>query len=88
MITRTNAYQVGNKTFATLEEAKASALLELLGKEGESGAVGISWDHVAERLVKEQDKIVDILTTGPRSKPRSRKINGGKRHKTPKEVAT
>jgi hypothetical protein len=38
-------------------------------------------------IVKEREKILDILTTGPRSKPRSRKINGAKRTRAPKEVA-
>jgi len=78
MITRTQAYQVGDKTFATLEEAQTYEMQSLLNNCSVSGSVGSAefWKSTAEYLVVEQkDKVVDILTTGPRSKPKARKIN-------------
>lgn len=36
-------------------------------------------EAVAECLVAHKADIIDILTTGPRSHPKARKVNGGKR---------
>jgi len=86
VITRTQAYQVGDKTFATLEEAQTYEMQSLLNNCSVSGSVGSAefWKSTAEFVVEQKDKVVDILTTGPRSKPKARKIN--KKNK-PKEAA-
>ena len=86
MITKTQAYQVGDKTFASLEEAQTHELSTSI----EAGTENVSTDQckaVALHLVANKEKIIDILTTGPRSKPKARKINGAKRNKALKEVA-
>lgn len=77
MITKTNAFQTSDeKQFPTLEEAQIHEIACLLPEEQDS----LNWQRdVADKLLKQKDKLLDILTTGPRSKPKARKINGATR---------
>lgn len=89
MIEKTQAYKVGDKTFATLAEAQHHELEQLLAPQGE-----IDWKteaaaggpaYWAARIVDNRDAVVDILTTGPNSKPRARSIHGGKKVRKAKD---
>jgi hypothetical protein len=42
---------------------------------------------IAAIAVLERDKIIDCLTTGPRSLAKARKVNGGTKKRTPKVAA-
>jgi hypothetical protein len=72
MITRTNAFQTSDdKTHATLEDAQKHELELISGHGGDS----VAW------LMQNKEKILDILTTTTTSKPRARKVNGGKKQR-------
>lgn len=47
----------------------------------------MSTTPVVEVILKNRDKIVDLLTTTKTSKPRARKINGASKKRTPKPDA-
>lgn len=77
MIERVNAFKVGERVFPTIEEAQKSEIralidIEIIDPSSESTVSG-----VVDLILKYQDKIIDILTMTPASKPRARKINGG-----------
>ena len=70
MITRTQSYQTSDgKTFAELSEAQAHEINIVF----ESNLVG------ASEIVRHSKQIVDILTTGPNSRPPARAVNGGRK---------
>ena len=70
MITRSTAFVTSdNETFATLEGAQGHELMLVLGCADDNPVIPI--------LLKNADRIIDILTTTPTSKPRARKANGG-----------
>ncbi len=71
MILRTQAYQVADKIFNTLAEAQTHEIAALLD------AVPI--EGIPAAIVNNADPILDILMTGPRSKPKARKINGARK---------
>ncbi len=71
MIERTSAFKTSDgQTFAELPDAQKHEL-ELLLEHDDDLPMTVS------TLLEHADKIVDILTTGPRSKPKARKIHGG-----------
>lgn len=84
MIEFAKSYRVGPKVFATLEEAQAASLLEIFEHIliGDAKAT-INAQHlnplIAEVLIKERERVIDILSTTASSKPRARKINGGRK---------
>jgi hypothetical protein len=67
MIEFKKAYVVGTAVYATLEEAQESELQDIIG------------DESAKRVMAVKDKVLDVLTTKPTSKPRARAVNGGKK---------
>lgn len=67
MITRTHGFTVGDQMFASLEEAQLCELTALLDK------------AAAEHVLKNKDKVLDILTTTSTSKAKARGINGGRK---------
>lgn len=71
MIEKTVAYKVGEQFFPTIVEAQTSELATLLNEVPISDVPGF--------LVRHSDQVVDILTMTPTSKPRARRINGGKK---------
>lgn len=83
MITKTTGYQVGDndKIHATVEEAQVSEVSRIFGECNGSGACESERiQEIASDLVhKYKQEIIDILTTGPKSKPKARAINGGKK---------
>jgi len=83
MIERKPSFAVGDNVFATLEEAQKFELLLLLADLGETEAQKVSGE-----ILNNKDRIVDILTTTGTSKPKARKINGGKKVRAPKTPAT
>lgn len=86
MIEFTKSYKVGDKVFATLEEAQRAELVALIDLDGdpgmldaakaESGESGVA-ELIVNELIKQRDKVIDILSTTATSKPRARRINGG-----------
>ena len=58
MIERTNSFKVGNQSFLTLEDAQKFELDVFFGS-----------NDVVDKILKNKDKIIDILTTTPTSLP-------------------
>lgn len=80
MIEFTKSYRVGDKVFATIEEAQAEEISILLN-------IGVGSDQIA-MILKHRDALVDILTTTKSSRPRGRKSNGAtKKRKATTEAA-
>lgn len=70
MITRTQSYQTSDgMTFAELADAQAHEIDILFA--------GIN--PTANAIVDKSKQIVDILTTGPNSRPSARAVNGGRK---------
>lgn len=76
MITKAPSFVTSDQqTFLTLEAAQGHEIEQLA--DGYKGPI-------AEWIMSQRDKIVDILTTTATSKPRARSINGGKKTRKPK----
>ena len=77
MIERTASFKTSDgDIFGTVQEAQIHELKLLL----DSAPI----DTIPARLVKESEKVIDILTTTSTSKARARSINGGKKSRKPK----
>lgn len=92
MITRIQGYQSSDGTFHPSLERARQVELEMLLKEViekpqplQGGATFVS--SVVGEIIRNGDKIVDILTTTPNSKVRGRKVNGATRKRTPKHIS-
>lgn len=82
MITRISAFTASDgKTVATIEEAQIHELTILLGD-----VSGMNREDLAKMILREKDKIIDVLTTTTKSKTRERSINGGKKSRLPKTI--
>lgn len=82
MIEKTTAYKVGEKFFSCIEEAQKeelAGLFNLFDLENQGTITGIIMDNA--------DRIMDILTMTPSSKPKARAINGGRKPRKAKTVA-
>jgi len=92
MIERVTAYKASNgQTFEKIEDVqKFEVSLVLAGSGREFKSIGLQnvCDEIAGAVLENKDKILDILTTGPRSKPKARAINGGRKARTPKVTMT
>lgn len=86
MITKTQSFQTSDGTIhASIEDAQAWELKALLMQD----TLNLSkeqQDATAKILVTYRDKVIDALTTGPRSKPKARSINGGTKRRTSRGV--
>lgn len=71
----------------TLEGAQAAELTPIFDKGWMSLAEGFGPHHIAEVAVKNKEAILNILTTGPKSRPKARVLNGAKRTRKPKITA-
>lgn len=72
MIQKTNAYLTSDGTpYAVLGEAQTHELAKLLT--GDGGEVGGPATSLARKLVDQADKVVEILTLKPNSRPAARK---------------
>jgi hypothetical protein len=86
MINRITAFadSKGN-TYGTLDAAqRAEIKLLMTGNSVGIAADSVSEDRIAEWVLTNKDKIVDILTTKPNSLTKARKVNGGTKTRTPK----
>jgi hypothetical protein len=86
MITFTKAYVSGGRAYATLEEAKAQAIREIMLKQLPHEQWTI--EQVAGAILDLEDELVSILTTTDSSRPRARAINGGTKKRRKKDSAT
>lgn len=70
-------YFVGDKPYASLEEAQKVDLMAMMPISDGPG----SWSNecIADWMLKHSQEIVDTLTTTPRSRLRGRKLHGGTR---------
>lgn len=79
MITKTQGYaDSGGKVHATLGDAQRAELMILIGSDDslDQGNNSVEQqDMLATWIMRVQDRIIDILTTGPRSRPAARKVN-------------
>jgi hypothetical protein len=84
MIEFTKSYKTSTgEVFATITEAQQCEIGITLKLSAD--------DYVVAAIIANADKIVDILTTTPTSKPRARKANGGRKPRkpaTPAEATT
>lgn len=75
MITFEKAYKISTGQMVhDLKEAQVLELVALLKLDG---------SKLAELMVEKKDAVVDILTTAKDSRPRARRVNGGKRTRKP-----
>lgn len=78
MITRTQSYQTSDgMTYAELADAQAHEI-EILFAGNNPTAV---------EIVSNSKQIIDILTTGPNSRPSARAVNGGRKPRKAKNPA-
>ena len=85
MISKTQAYASSTGAiFATLEEAQRDELVALFSAES-----GLNWtpDEIAERIIEQSARILDILSTTKRSRPARRLVNGYKGRKQGRAAA-
>ncbi len=77
MITKKPAYAISDgRAFASLAEAQLEELTLIVGQWApfEAGTV-MTNRYIATQILSTRDKILDVLTTGPRSRAPKRKIN-------------
>ncbi len=89
MITKTKAYSVGDKVYATLEDAQKAELEALfveIDREMNHPDQSISptWTipEICDAIVRRMDRFKDILGTTETSRPRARKVNKPKKKST------
>jgi len=74
MIERTQSFKTSTgKVFESLEEAQQEELEALLP--APDGDESVWLQQFCKAIVAEKEKILDILSTGPRSRAKARKIN-------------
>lgn len=92
MIKRTPAWETSTGAFVrTLEEAQQCEIEVVLKMRFEAGPditpdQEIDVEFFAKLLVVNKDRVIDILTTTANSKPKARKINGGRKPRAPKTI--
>lgn len=93
MILRVTAFKSSDgKTFESLEEVQKHEIEIILNSAPITNEAIDESRHaqivanVCAAILNHKEKILDILTTGPRSKPKARSINGGTRKRTPRIV--
>lgn len=78
MITKVGAFKTSDgRTFETIEQAQQNEVEILLGVKDDKMPGTVA--ELSNLLMEHKDKLVDILTTTPSSKPRARSINGGRK---------
>jgi len=81
MITRSTAFVTSdNQTFVNLDGAIGHELVLLLN-------LGDDSINIVAAILNNREKLIDLLSTTPTSKPRARAINGGRKKRTPKADA-
>ena len=88
MITKTQSFQTSDGAIhASIDSAQAHELKVLLVQDTLK-LMPEQQHEVARILVAYRDQVVDILTTGPRSKSKARAINGGTKKRKGKDAVT
>ena len=88
MIERTSAFKTTDgETHASLEAAKLHELKLLVADPVTDQEEKLA-KFFAVEIIKNADRILDILSTTATSKPKARKINGGTKKRAPKNVVT
>lgn len=86
MITKKTGFEIDGKFFASIEEAKAFALLTLfIAHFKEKVIEEYTCDDLVNAIMANQSAVLDILTTTAKSRPSARKQNGAVR-KTRKQI--
>lgn len=92
MITKIQGYKSSDgKMHASIEDAQASELFEIVVEvHRDSGIPIVDTDAklIVDGLMRHRDKIIDILTTTPSSKPKARAINGGRKKRAARNEQT
>ena len=83
MIERALGFKSGDRFFPFIEDAQRAELVKLFT--GKIGAEAL--EAVASFIVAQREEVVDILTTTPDSRPKARKIHGGKKERKAKAPA-
>jgi hypothetical protein len=87
MIKPTRAFVASDGTaFPELKDAQIRELRILFFETASGDQLQISWEDVAKHIMANRDRVMDILNTGSRSRPATRKINGASRK--PRGAAT
>lgn len=85
MITRAASFKTSNdKVFETLADAQQEEIAVILSGDGNPGETLRTF---CQKMVQNADKIVDVLSTTPTSKPRARRVNGGTKKRKPDAAA-
>lgn len=71
------AFQVGDKVFASVEEAQGAQIHELLLDPSNKRALPMGDTAITAWVMDNKVKLLDILTTSSKSRPSARKANGG-----------
>lgn len=79
MIIKTTAFQVGDEHYGTLEEAKQASILQLFLDPETGPESTLSINEICSFIIDNSEKIIDILTTTEKSRPKARKVNGAVR---------
>lgn len=89
MIIKTTSYQTSDGSIhPTIEAAQQHELAEFL-KGTEAFDPDSDFNNIANKMVVQSEKLVDILTMKPSSRPKARKANGATRKpRTPKPAET
>lgn len=78
----TKAYVAAGNTYATLKEAQIAeitALVDSLREGAKASGLDISMEEIANVIVENAEKVVDVLTTTEKSRPTARRVNGGRK---------
>lgn len=87
MITRTTGYASSDGTVhRTLEGAQRAEIVEIFKAHAGPSPKADPWtvEYMADIVMQNSTKLLDILTTTSRSKPRARAVNGGTKKRKPK----
>lgn len=87
MITKTTGYKASDGTVhETIDGAQQSELTSVIARECGSPTDVFPPDTIARLIVKNRTEIIDILTTGPKSRPKARAVNGAKKPRRSRSV--
>lgn len=79
MIEFTKAYVSGGSVYATLREAQRAELMEVLCSISTSTLTASG--EIANYILDNQQRVMDILTTTDTSRPKARAVHGGKKNR-------
>ena len=84
MIEKVQSYKVGEAFFDTFEDAQLAELETTLG---EVQGVWTKSD-IANHILENKERFIDVLSMTPRSRAKARTINGAKRKRKASSAAT